>query len=53
MEDNIVKIVKGRVKENKILFKKEEYIIIEENMNIVKQIYLLGYLDARSIYNKI
>lgn len=50
MEKEIVEIVKERLEENKGLFSKKEYSIIEENINIVKKIYLLGFINARNIY---
>ena len=50
IEMNVEKIVKGRIKDNERLFNKNDYSIIEENINLIEKIYLLGYLDAREIY---
>ncbi len=51
MEENIVEeIVRERIKENRTLFNNEEYNILEENINLVKKMYILGFINARSIY---
>lgn len=51
MEENIVEeIVKERIKENKELFNKDEYNILEGNINLTKKMYILGFMNARSIY---
>lgn len=51
MEKNIVEeIVKERIKENKALFNNREYNILEENINLAKKMYILGFINARSIY---
>lgn len=41
----IVEILKERIKENKNLFNKEEMKVINENLNIISKIYLIGILD--------
>lgn len=42
---NMEKIVKERIKENKNLFTEEELQFINNNVNAIKKIYLLGILD--------
>ena len=41
MED----ILKERIEENKELFSKEELTLLNNNVNIIKKIYLLGAID--------
>lgn len=51
MEKEIVEgIVKKRIEENKELFSLEEHSIIENNINLTKKIYILGFINARDIY---
>ncbi len=51
MEEKIVEeIVKDRIEENKGLFSKEEYNILEGNINLAKKMYILGFINAKSIY---
>lgn len=51
MKENIVEeIVKERIKENKELFNKDEYNILEGNINLAKKMYILGFINAREIY---
>ncbi len=53
MKENIVgEIVKERIKENKELFDKKEYSMLEENINLAKKMYILGFINAKSIYGK-
>lgn len=40
------KFIKERINENKELFNKEEYSILENNMNVIKKIYILAILDT-------
>ena len=40
------KILLERIKENKKIFSKDEISIIEEKIEIVEKIYVLGALDA-------
>lgn len=40
------KFIKERIDENKGLFSKEEYRILENNMNVIKKIYILAILDT-------
>lgn len=44
-EKIIEKVLKERIEENKKLFSKEELILLNNNVNIVKKIYLLGTID--------
>lgn len=51
MEENIVEeIVRERIRENKELFNKDEYNILEGNINLAKKMYILGFINARNIY---
>ncbi|HJJ07562.1 MAG TPA: hypothetical protein OIM35_08170 [Clostridiaceae bacterium] len=51
MKENIIEeIVKERIKENKALFNKDEYNILEGNINLAKKMYILGFINARNIY---
>lgn len=51
MEENIVEeIVRERIRENKMLFNNEEHNILEENINLAKKMYILGFINAREIY---
>lgn len=43
------KFIKERIKENKELFSKEELKIIDNNVNVVKKIYILSILDTYKI----
>lgn len=44
---NVVeKILLERIKENKKIFSKDEISVVEENIEIVEKIYILGVLDA-------
>lgn len=43
---NVEKIVKERIKENKKIFNKEELIFLNNNVNIIKKIYLVGIVDG-------
>ena len=51
MEENIVEeIVRERIRENKELFNKDEYNILEGNINLAKKMYILGFINARNTY---
>lgn len=51
MEKEILKeIVRERIRENEELFDNEEYSILEENINLAKKMYILGFINARDIY---
>lgn len=47
MEEEIVREV---MKENKELFTKEDFKIINNNFKTVKKIYLIGLINGREIY---
>ena len=52
MEKEIVQeIVQKRVQENQNLFTKEELEFIEDNMGLMKKMYLLGLINGRETYN--
>ncbi len=40
------KFINERIKENKELFSKEEFEVIESNMNVIRKIYILSILDV-------
>ena len=40
------KFIRERVKDNKKLLSKEEFEIIESNMNVIRKIYILSILDV-------
>lgn len=40
------KFINERIKENKELFSKEEFEVIESNMNAIRKIYILSILDV-------
>ena len=46
------KFVEKRLKENKKKFTKEEWEIIKDYPQIVKKIYLLGFINAKECYEK-
>ena len=46
---NVEKIVKERIKENKKIFNSEELIFLNNNVNIIKKIYLVGIVDGLTI----
>lgn len=51
MEKEIVEeIVRKRVQENQKLFTKEELKFIENNMELMKKLYLLGLTNGKEIY---
>lgn len=53
MESNLVgRIIERRIKENKKIFSKEELEIINNNMEIVKKIYVMGIISGREIYEE-
>lgn len=39
-------LVKERIKENEKLFNKEELILLNNNVSIIKKVYLLALLDT-------
>lgn len=45
MEKDVEQIVKERIEENKKLFNEKELKIINNNVNIIKKVYILGILD--------
>lgn len=45
MKKDVEQIVKERIKENKKLFNEKELKIINNNVNIIKKVYILGILD--------
>ncbi|MCI8636970.1 MAG: hypothetical protein HFJ36_03845 [Clostridia bacterium] len=46
------KFVEKRLKENKKKFTKEEWEIIKDYPQMVKKIYLLGFINAKECYEK-
>ena len=40
-------LVKERIKENEKLFNKEELILLNNNVSIIKKVYLLALLDTK------
>ena len=48
---NVEKIIKERIKENEELFTIEELIFLNNHVNIIKKIYLVGVIDG-DIINK-
>lgn len=53
MEQKILEeIMKERIEENKNLFSERELDFINNNMDIVKKIYCIGYYNSREIYGK-
>lgn len=44
-KENVVEIVKQKIKDNEKLFTEEELQIINNNVNIIKKVYILGLLD--------
>jgi hypothetical protein len=42
---NLEKLVKERIKENEKLFNEKELNYINNNVNIIKKLYILGMLD--------
>ena len=50
-KENVVeKIVKERIKENEKLFSKKELKFINNNVNIIKKIYLIGLINGNEIW---
>lgn len=49
-EISVEKILKERIKENEELFNKEEIALLNNNIRIIKKIYLLGLINGRNIY---
>ena len=45
-------IIKKTIFENEGLFSKEELLIVNSNLKVVKKIYLLGLINGRQIYGK-
>lgn len=48
---NVEKLVKERIKENEKLFTGEELIFLNNHVNIIKKVYLMGVIDG-GITNK-
>lgn len=46
------KFIEKRVKENKKMFTKEEFEFIKSYPQIVKKVYLLGFVNAKECYEK-
>lgn len=51
-EEIIEKILKERIKENEKMFTDKELQIINNNVNIIKKIYLLVFMDIKQTYGK-
>ena len=47
---NVEKIVKERIKENEKLFTGEELIFLNNHVNLIKKIYLIGLMNGKQIY---
>ncbi|MCI8411914.1 MAG: hypothetical protein HFJ40_05740 [Clostridia bacterium] len=41
--------IKERIKDNEVLFNKQEYDIINNNSDLIKKIYILGVKDGKEI----
>lgn len=54
MEDvemnNVEKFIKERIMENKKLFNKDEIDFIRKHENLMKKIYLLGFINSKECY---
>lgn len=50
MEKDVEQIVKERIKENENLFSNKELIIINDNFNVIKKIYLIGIINGKNVY---
>lgn len=44
--------IEQTLRENKELFSVKEYKFIFKNIELIRKIYLLGYINAREIYKK-
>lgn len=51
--NEVEKIMKERIKENEKLFNKNDLKIINNNINIMKKIYLMGLINGREIWKKL
>lgn len=50
MKDVVLnEFIKERIKENEVLFNKQECDIINNNRNLIKKIYILGVKDGKEI----
>lgn len=45
------KIFEERINENRKLFNEKDMLIINNNKDIMKKIYILGLINGRDIYN--
>lgn len=49
MENDIIKIfLRERIKENKKLFTNEELTFINDNIDLIKKIYIIGLLNGKN-----
>ncbi len=53
MKNEVEKFIMERIGENIKLFNNDEIKIIKNNKEIIKKIYLLGFINAKNCYNKI
>lgn len=49
-DKNLEDFIREVIEENRKLFKKYELEKMNENMELVKKIYLLGFINARQCY---
>ena len=47
---NVEKFIKQRIEENELLFSKKEIKHIKQEFNIIKKIYLLGFINSKDCY---
>lgn len=45
-------IIEEIILENEELFNKEELLMINSNLKVIKKIYLLGLINGKQIYGK-
>lgn len=50
---NLEEFIKERIEENKLLFSKKEMKCIKQEFNIIKKIYLLGFINSKDCFKKI
>lgn len=46
----IEEVLKERIEENEELFNKKELSLLNNNIKIIKKIYLMGLINGRNIY---
>jgi len=50
MKKDVEEIIRERIEENKNLFTEDELKFINNKINIIKKVYLIGLINGRQMY---